>query len=245
MKAGNLLKSPMTLHESMPRPRRSRWLTLAAGTVLGLVLLGGLASGWPTLSAYAGYLRYRPQEGDVVFQSLPHGDVVTAIEGVTESPYSHCGIVARQEGRWVVYEALGKVRVTPLQEFFFRGRDSGLVVYRLRAEHRGHIPETLKCCQAYLGRPYDTRYGFDDKAIYCSELVWKAYRDATDGQRLGEPRKFGDMNWRPFAALIEEIEGGEVPVDREMITPRDLARAKQLEPVFSQGLQIEAAGKAD
>ena len=97
----------------------------------------------------------------------------------------------------------------------------------------------LACCEKYLGRPYDYRYQLDDESIYCSELIYKSFRDATDGQQLGELRKFGEMNWRPYETLIRQIEGGDVPINREMITPRDLARAKQLEPVFSHRLSIE------
>jgi len=47
------------------------------------------------------------------------------------------------------------------------------------------------------------------------------------------------MNWGPYEVLIRQIEGGPVPVDREMITPRDLARARQLQPVFSHNIAIE------
>ena len=220
------------------KPRR-RWLraTVAAAVWVGLLWAG--YSGWNAWSAYTGYLKYEPRDGDVVFQSLPPGPVVWAIEGVTKSPYSHCGIVAKKDGQWVVYEALGKVRVTPLKEFLFRGRGGGFVVYRLRDPHKEHIPETLACCESYLGRPYDIRYRLDDEKIYCSELIWKAFRDATDGQQLGDLKKFGEMNWQPYETLIKQIEGGEVPVDREMITPVELARARQLEPVFSHNLRAE------
>ena len=54
----------------------------------------------------------------------------------------------------------------------------------LRDEHREHIPETLRCCEKYLGRPYDYRYQLDDESIYCSELIYKSFRDATNGQQL-------------------------------------------------------------
>lgn len=216
-----------------------RRLRHIAGAAALLGLLCAAAFGWRWWSTQAAFLRYEPAEGDVVFQSLPHGPVVWAIEGVTGSPYSHCGIVARRDGRWVVYEAYGDVSETPLRTFLFRGRGGGFVVYRLRPEHRGHIPQTLECCTGYLGRPYDIRYRLDDEKIYCSELVYKAYRDATQGQELGRLVRFGDMNWRPYETLIERIEGGAVPVDREMITPAELARAPQLEPVFSYNLAVE------
>jgi len=218
-------------------PRR-RWLRIFAAAALGFAALWAGAYGWNAWSAYAGYLKYEPQDGDVVFQSLPHGPVVWAIEGVTKSPYSHCGIVAKKDGQWIVYEAYRGVSATPLKEFLFRGRGGGFMVYRLRDEHSEHIPETIQCCEKYLGRPYDIRYRLDDEKIYCSELIWKAYRDATDGQHLGTLVKFGKMNWQPYETLIRQIEG-DVPVDREMITPVELARARQLEPVFSHNLKAE------
>ncbi len=63
------------------------------------------------------YFRYAPREGDVVFQSLPHGDLVDAIEGITHSPYSHCGVVLRDaKGQWVVIESIFNV-----QRRFFSG----------------------------------------------------------------------------------------------------------------------------
>jgi hypothetical protein len=210
------------------------------GTVLvGVVWAGAL--GWRWASTQAAFLRYEPAEGDVIFQSLPHGPIVWAIEGVTDSPYSHCGIVAKQDGRWIVYEAYGNVSATPLRTFLSRGRGGGFVVYRLRSPYREHVSRTLECCTAYLGRPYDIHYRLDDETIYCSELVYKAYRDATHGEQLGSLVRFGDMKWRPYRTLIEQVEGGAVPVDREMITPVELARAAQLEPVFSHNLRVERA----
>lgn len=221
-----------------PRMRRRRLWQVAGGAVLvGAVCAGAL--GWRWASVQAAFLRYEPAAGDVIFQSLPHGPIVWAIEGVTDSPYSHCGIVAKQHGRWIVYEAYGEVSATPLRTFLLRGRGGGFAVYRLRSPYREHVSRTLECCTAYLGRPYDIRYRLDDETIYCSELVYKAYRDATHGGQLGGLVRFGDMNWRPYRSLIERVEGGAVPVDREMITPVELARAAQLEPVFSHNIRVE------
>ena len=57
---------------------------------------------------------YLIQEGDILFQSLPKNPVVVAIEGVTESDFSHCGIVVKREDDWHVLEAIGPVKETPL-----------------------------------------------------------------------------------------------------------------------------------
>ena len=152
--------------------------------------------------------------------------------------------MAKRDGQWFVYEAYRGVSTTPLKTFLFRGRGGGFAVYRLLDGHRHRIPQMLVCCETYLGRPYDIRYRLDDEKIYCSELIYKAYRDATDGERLGDLIRFGDMNWQPYEFLIKQVEGGEVPVDREMITPVELARAWQLEPVLSHNIPVEAPKEA-
>ena len=78
-----------------------------------------------------------------------------------------------------------------------------------------------------LGKPYDIRYRLDDEKIYCSELIYKAYL-ATTGEPVGKLVALGDLDWGPHERFIEQIEGGPVPLDRQMITPRDLAAAQQL-----------------
>ena len=166
-------------------PARRRWprlLGFLAIAILSCTVVWAASSAWSRWAAAAAIAQYEPREGDVIFQSLPHGPVVWAIEGVTRSPYSHCGIVGREDGQWVVYEAIGKVRITPLQAYLERGRGGGFAAYRLKDEFAGHIPATLECCRTYLGRPYDIRYRLDDEKIYCSELIYQAFRDAMQGQ---------------------------------------------------------------
>lgn len=174
---------------------------------------------------------YQPQEGDILFQSLPRVPIVEAIEGCTKSPFSHCGILHKNaQGIWVVIEAIGPVRETPLPFWTMQGRGSKFWVRRLKAAHQKQIPAFIKAAKTYAGRPYDIRYRMDDEAIYCSELIYKAYRDAT-GKGLGVIEKLGDLDWKPWVAVIKEIEGGDVPLEREMITPKSLAEAKELEVV--------------
>lgn len=178
---------------------------------------------------------YQPAEGDVLFQSLPNPmgmDLVDAIEGSTGSPYSHCGMVFRDGSSWKVIEAIGPVKITPLDDFVSRGRGGRLWAYRLKEGERKHVPAALAAMRKDLGKPYDPRYRFDDEAIYCSELIWRGWKSAT-GHGLGQPVTLGSLNWKPYQQVIEAIEGrGVLPLDREMITPRDLARAPELEKVF-------------
>ena len=181
--------------------------------------------------------QYHPQVGDVLFQALPKGvDLVEAIEGVTRSNYSHCGVVVKSEdGNWRVYEAFGPVGSVSLENWKNRGRGQKFAAYRLKDENATVNPKLLDALPKYALRPYDVRYRMDDDFIYCSELIYKAYRDAT-GKPLGKLVRLGDMNWRPYVATIRKYEGGPPPLDREMITPIDLSKAPQFKKVFDNGL---------
>lgn len=174
---------------------------------------------------------YEPQNGDIVFQSLPRSPLVNAIEGATSSRYSHCGIVAREDGEWFVYEAFDGVGRKPLSVWLARGRGGGFAVCRLRDKFQTHVPATLKAVKQQLGKKYDVRYRLGGDEIYCSELIYLAYEQAT-GDSLGETVRLHELNWKPYRELIERIEGGPPPLDREIITPRDLANAQQLQVVY-------------
>ena len=97
---------------------------------LMLMILVGLA-GAIRLDRVARALWADKQEGDLVFQSLPRGPLVDAIEGVTRSEWSHCGVLMKRSGSWYVVEALGEVRWTPYAEWIVRGRGSRVEVYRV------------------------------------------------------------------------------------------------------------------
>lgn len=175
---------------------------------------------------------YVPKEGDFVFQSLPRADLVEAIEGVTRSPYSHVGLVIRKGDAWYVREAIGSVRDTPLDQWIKRGtHGQAFDAFRLRADLQPSVPALVKASEAFLGRPYDYKYAMDDESIYCSELLYKAMFNAS-ARRIGTLQKLGELDWKPYRATIEKYEGGEVPLERLMITPRSLSEAAELEKVF-------------
>jgi len=179
-------------------------------------------------------LAYAPKEGDIVFQSLPREELVDAIEGVTHSPYSHCGVVLRRDDRWVVIESILDVHETPLLLWMQRGRKAGFAVYRLDPKYAAAIPEFKKHLLAYTGFPYDYDYELSDKAIYCSELPYKAFYKAT-GEEMGTLEKLGDLDWKPFEGFIKSMQGNKLPLDRLMITPASLSNAKQLHEVYRKG----------
>lgn len=173
---------------------------------------------------------YDPQEGDIVFQSLPPNELVTAISGITNSPFSHCGLIQRVNGEWMVIESLGDVHCTNLNKWMRRGAGAGVVVYRY-VLNSDETVRVMKSASGMLGKKYDLRYDFDDEKIYCSELVYKAF-DRGIGVRLGKTDKLGDLNWQPYEKTIVKFEHGPVPLAREMITPVAISRDSRLLKVF-------------
>ena len=191
------------------------------------------------MAVIAGYrldrlLSYRlsgPQAGDILFQSLPRGPLVDAIEGISQSEWSHCGVLVRKDDAWMVAEAIGEVRLTPLNQWILRGRWSRVASYRLRnppADLRAQINAAL---QPFMGKPYDFSYAPDDAFIYCSELVYKAY-ERSFGVSIGTWQTLGSLNWQPFEGYIREVENGRLPLDRPMITPVAVTRSDQLVQVY-------------
>ena len=176
---------------------------------------------------------YEIQKGDILFQSLPKNPLVIAIEGATNSPYSHCGIVVERAGEWYVLEAIGPVKETPLADWIDQGRGNKFWAYRMDESLQPQIPDILFNARKEAGKGYDILYRFDNDEIYCSELIYNAVKEATDTE-LGVIEKLGDLNWKPYEQTIINIQG-YVPLDREMITPVALSRAPELFLVYPEG----------
>lgn len=180
---------------------------------------------------------YQPKHGDVLFQSLPNPwgqDIVDMIEGATGSPYSHCGVVIFEKGQWQVIEAIGPVQIVPLSTWQARGRGKKVWAYRLEEKQQRHIPSFVAAMKKDLGKPYDLRYRLDDEAIYCSELIYRGWLAAT-GKPLGKLVKLNELQWQPYRKLIVALEGSEeIPLERQIITPRDLANAPELTQVWPE-----------
>ena len=200
--------------------------TILAAAAACICLYGGCRHYWSGSNVAPSAL----QEGDLLFQALPHNPLVDAIEGASGAPFSHCGIIHQTATGWVVIEAIGPVKETPLAQWKAQARDRLYVTYRLKPVFKEKIPAFIKAAQAMEGRPYDHHYAWDEEAIYCSELIYKAFEQAT-GEKLGTMQRLGDLNWKPYAAVMEQVEGGPVPVDRMMITPRAVTEAGQVELV--------------
>lgn len=159
--------------------------------------------------------------GDLVFQDLNCGERCELIRSVTNSPYSHVGVVVEADGERVVWEALAPVGPVPLREWVRRGIDRKVAVYRPRPALTALRADVEAAMEGMAGRSYDGDYQWDEERIYCSELVAKAYADA--GQELVAPHT---VDLGRHTDRVAMLSGGRLTPETLMVTPADLARSE-------------------
>ena len=208
---------------------QSPWAYLRPMAIVAVVVLAvGL---YYRLDRIGLYLLSDKQEGDVLMQSLPHSELADAIETASRSPWSHCGILVKREGRWQVAQALTDVHYTPLIEYLIQCRDLSVTSFRVKGLTKEEKARLQPGIAKLLGKPYDINYEPDDRKIYCSELVWKVY-DRELGVHFGEWEAFGTLNWKPVEAFVRRVERGKLPLERMMITPVGLTKTGKVVRVF-------------
>jgi hypothetical protein len=189
---------------------------------VGCLLIGAAGKGQP-------FSDYR--DGDIVLQHIRQ-PLCEMISAVTQSPYSHCGLVVHRHGKPYVLEAVGPVQYTPLDKWLGTGDHGRVTVVRVKDLDGKQIQQAIQVAQTFLDKPYDIQYEPDDAKIYCSELVYKAFLRGCR-VKLGTIQRLRDLNWRPYEALIRRIAGGKLPLDRRMVTPVALVRSPRTAIVHS------------
>jgi uncharacterized protein YycO len=161
-----------------------------------------------------------PRDGDIIFHTSRSAQSL-AIQRATHSPYSHVGIVLLRNGKPFVFEAIATVRYTPLAQWIGRGDQGRHVVKRLKVPLTGEQRKKLHAAAArYAGKPYDLYFEWSDQRIYCSELVWKIYRDAL-GVEIGARQQLRDFDLSDpvVKAKMRERYGDNVPLNEPVISP--------------------------
>lgn len=120
-----------------------------------------------------------------------------------------------------MYEAAKTVRFTPLKQWIARSTGNHYVVKRLKNQLSASQQQALyREAIRYQSRPYDLTFSWDDERIYCSELVWKIYKNAlnTEVGQLQTLREF-DLSSPEVQAKMKERYGKAVPLDETVISP--------------------------
>ncbi|MFP2910468.1 YiiX/YebB-like N1pC/P60 family cysteine hydrolase [Pyxidicoccus sp. 3LFB2] len=154
------------------------------------------------------------------------------IQAATESPLSHVGMVeVTPQGAWVV-EAVQPVQRVPFAKWKARGVKGRILVLRPKALSEAQRQQAVDVAKQHLGKPYDWRFGWGDEAMYCSELVRKAYAHGA-GEEYGKMERLGSLKVAGLEKPMRERYGGTVPLDLELVTPASLAVDARLEVVHS------------
>jgi uncharacterized protein YycO len=180
---------------------------------------------------------YQLKEGDIVLQKIPCGGLCDAIIETTpcapDRMFNHCGIVHFDGNRAYVIEAIGKkVQQNPLDTFLKRESDAKtLYVARLKPQYASYIEPAVRKASIYLGTPYDDAFVPGDDALYCSELVYKAYKkDNTPNLFPLAPMTFKSKSGKTFPAWTEYYKDikHEIPEGEPGINPCAIANSNAI-----------------
>ena len=172
------------------------------------------------------------QNGDIIFQTSNSGQS-KAIQLATHSEYSHMGIIYEQNNKFFVYEAIQPVKLTPIEEWIRRGTNEHYLVKRLKNAKEVLTEEKLAKMKAvgekYKNKDYDIYFEWSDEKIYCSELVWKIYQEAT-GVEIGqlEQLKDFDLTNELVQQIVKERYGDNIPLEEKIISPAAMFNSPKL-----------------
>ena len=190
-----------------------------------IVILSGLNSALYAQSVF--------QTGDIIFH-ISKSQQSLSIQKATHSPYSHMGMIVNKNNQTWVLEAIQPVQYTSLNQWIARGENAHYVVKRLKQPL--NVPQKTKLVQnaeKYLGKPYDIYFEWDDRAIYCSEIVWKAYQHALgiELSPLQQLKQF-DLKQNEVQRLMRQRYGQNIPLNEQVIAPKAIYDSKLLKEIF-------------
>lgn len=83
--------------------------------------------------------------------------------------------------------------------------------------------------ERYRDRNYDLYFEWNDERIYCSELVWKVYKQGA-GVEIGRLQRLRelDLSHPAVRAKMKERYGGQIPLDEPVISPGTMFDSRNL-----------------
>lgn len=176
------------------------------------------------------------QNGDIIYQTS-ESKQCEAVRIATDSKFSHCGIIFIEDGKTYVYEAVQPVKMTLFEDWISQGRDAKYAVQRLKNANKILTTEVLKKMRTYgntmNNKNYDLYFEWSDEKIYCSELVWKIYKNGANIE-LCKTKKLKDFNLKnPLVqSIMKERYGNNIPYDEAVVAPSQLYNSTLVETIF-------------
>ena len=176
------------------------------------------------------------KNGDLIFQTS-ESQQCEAVRIATKSKFSHCGIIFIEKGKTYVYEAVQPVKITPLKDWITHGKDSKYVVKRLKKLEEKLTESQILVMKKYgekqLNKNYDIYFGWSDSEIYCSELVWKIYKNGANIEicPTKELKDF-DLSHPLVQSIMKQRYGSNIPYNEKVVAPSQLHDSELLETIF-------------
>ena len=149
------------------------------------------------------------------------------------------GLIYKKGDKFYVFEAVEPVKLTPLQDWIRRGKGQHYVVKRLKNAEDVLTLSNIKKMKAegakYLGKSYDLYFEWSDERIYCSELVWKIYKNVLNIE-IGKLQRFSefDLSHPVVKAKLKERYGEYIPKEELVISPDQMFKSDLLETVLEK-----------
>jgi hypothetical protein len=178
------------------------------------------------------------RDGDLIFHTSQSSQS-KAIQLATHSPYSHCGMLVKKNGYWMVYEAALTVKTTPLRGWIYQGKGEHFVVKRLHDAATALTPAAVarldSVGKTFLRLKYDKQFAWSNDEMYCSELIWKVY-DRGLHRQIGQLQQLKDFDLSSptVQAKLRERYGDKLPLNETVISPVSIFRSSELVTVLSR-----------
>lgn len=171
------------------------------------------------------------QDGDIIFQTS-ESPQCEAVRIATGSKFSHCGIIFLINGKQFVFEAVQSVKLTPAEDWIKHGKGHKYVVKRLKDNsilNTAVLEKMKQYGQQFEGKEYDAYFEWTDNRIYCSELIWKIYKNGA-GIELSKLKEMKDFNLDDprVQKILKERYGNDIPLNEKVVAPSNLADSSLL-----------------
>ena len=149
---------------------------------------------------------------------------------------THVAIIFKINNEWYVQEAIQPVKYTKLAGFIKRGKNNHYVIKRIKKSDEfltdAKIAEMKSFGKIFLNKNYDIYFGWDNKRIYCTELVWKMYNHVLNIE-VGKLEYLKDFDLSdPFVKKIMKSRyGHNIPYYKKVISPKSMFEAENLETI--------------
>ena len=147
------------------------------------------------------------------------------------------GIIFIKDNKSYVYEASNVVKLTPLNKWIKRGVHNKFVAKRLINSDQilteNAISKLYDEGKKYLGKPYDLYFEWNDDKIYCSELVWKIFKNGI-GIEIGKLKKLKNIDLSNPIVInkLKERYKDQIPYEENVISPEEMFNSEKLMQIY-------------